>query len=152
MQENDIIQSLPKNKNIIWIRDEGHIATNRWQEVLKQKASHVINFSATNKYCNGIQCNFTHTMMLRTVEQNAGTLIDALNKLEEIKKAHASVSNYNPCALFRLFYDSNVKKAIDECKKRGFKYINITTEEFDMQDICDDNNEYDVIINKLKIT
>lgn len=152
LQEKDIINSLPKYKKIIWIRDEGHIATNRWQEVLKSKSSHIINFSATNKYCNGIQCNFTHTMMLRTVSQNIGTPEDALDKLEEVKKAHLAVADYNPCALFRLFYNSNVERVINECEKRGLKYINITNEDFNMEEICKDDNQYDVIINKLKIT
>ena len=152
LQQKDIISHLPNSKSIIWIRDEGHIATNRWQEVLKERATHIINFSATNKYSNGIQCNFTHTMMLRTVNQNVGTPGDALNKLQEIKMAHSQVQNYNPCALFRLFHDSNVDRVIDECEKRGLKYKNVTSESFDMEDICRDNNEYDVIINKLKIT
>ena len=41
--------------------------------------------------------------------------------------------------------------AISECSKRNLKYINITTDDYDMTDICEDNNKYDVIINKFKI-
>lgn len=152
LKSKDIINCLPNNKRIIWIRDEGHIATNRWQEVLRKRSSHIINFSATNKDRHGIQCNFTHTMMLRTVTQCGGTPEEALDKLIEIKRIHQKIKGYNPCALFRLFYYENVTRVISECQKRGLKCINITTEDFDMEDICSDDNEYDVIINKLKIT
>lgn len=152
VQENDIIKSLPDEKKIIWIRDEGHIATNRWQEVLRRKAFKIVNFSATNKTSVGIQCNFTHTMMLRTVSQNVGSPSDALNKLVEIKNKHSMVTGYNPCALFRVLHDNILKIVISECEKRGLRYINITNEDFDMTELCSDGNEFDVIINKFKIT
>ena len=152
LQENDILNILPNNRKIIWIRDEGHIATNRWQEVLRSRSSHIINFSATNKSSNGIQCNFAHTMMLRTVSQNSGTPEDALDKLLEVKNAHKNIHNYNPCALFRVLHDENLERVITQCQKRNLKYINITDEMYDMSEICEDNNQYDVIINKFKIT
>ena len=96
LQEKDILDLLPNNKEIIWIRDEGHIATNRWQEILRNRSSHIINFSATNKSNNGIQCNFSHTMMLRTVSQNSGTPEDALDQLLEVKNVHRNITGYNP--------------------------------------------------------
>ena len=152
LQKKDFLSILPSNKKIIWIRDEGHIATNRWQEILRNLSYLIINFSATNKTNNGINCNFTHTMMLRTVIQDVGTIEDALDRLQEVKKTHAKIQGYNPCALFRLFYKYSIDKAIEECRKRNLKFINITDESYDMAEICSDNNEYDVIINKLKIT
>ena len=152
LQEKDIIRVLPTNKKIIWIRDEGHVATNRWQEVLRMRSSHIINFSATNKSNNGIQCNFAHTMMLRTVSQNSGTPEDALDQLLEVKNLHREIKGYNPCALFRVIHDENLPRVIEECEKRSLSYINITDENYDMSDICEDDNHYDVIINKFKIT
>ena len=152
LQSDDIVSKLPSNRKIVWIRDEGHIATNRWQEVLRDRSSYIINFSATNKTNNGIQCNFAHTMMLRTVSQQSGTFEDALDKLLEVKELHKNISNYNPCALLRILYDQHLESVIEACNSRGLSYINITDEEYDMSEICDDNNEYDVIINKFKIT
>lgn len=152
LKEADIVDILPKNRRIIWIRDEGHIATNRWQKVLKNRASHIVNLSATNKTNNGVQCNFCHTMMLRTVSQTMGTPEEALDKLIEVKKVHACVANYNPCALFRVIHDENLPRIISSCEERGLSYINITDENYDMSDLCLDGNKYDVIINKLKIT
>lgn len=152
LREEDIIDALPTNKRIIWIRDEGHVATNRWQEVLRDRSYRIINFSATNKNSNGIQCNFTHTMMLRTVCQNDGEPTDALIKLNEIKEKHRCVKGYNPCALFRVVKDEHIQSIIEACERYNLKYINITVDDFDMSELCEDNNEYDVIINKYKIT
>lgn len=152
LQEKDILDLLPNNKEIIWIRDEGHIATNRWQEILRNRSSHIINFSATNKSNNGIQCNFSHTMMLRTVSQNSGTPEDALDQLLEVKNVHRNITGYNPCALFRIIHNENLERVIKGCENRNLKYINITDETYDMSDICEDDNSYDVIINKFKIT
>ena len=152
LQRNDIEIRLPRGKKIIWIRDEGHIATNRWQEIFGAKAEWIINFSATNKSSSGIQCNFTHTMMLRTVTQQTGTIEAALDKLLEVKHIHSFVKNYNPCALFRILDDGNLELVFKACDERNLRYINITDQDFDMSDLCDDANPYDVIINKFKIT
>lgn len=151
LKENELLARF-KGKKLIWIRDEGHIATNRWFEVFEKRAEYIINFSATNKHNNGIQCNFAHTMMLRTVTQNSGTPGDALDKLIEIKEIHKNIKKYNPCALFRILNDDNLELVYKECKKRNLVYKNITDEEFDMADLCRDDNDVDVIINKLKIT
>ena len=48
LQEEDIIRLVSRKKKLIWIRDEGHIATNRWQELLRKRSTRIINFSATN--------------------------------------------------------------------------------------------------------
>ena len=152
LQLQDFETMLSGKENIVWIRDEGHIATNRWQEVLRNRAISIINFSATNKSNNGIQCNFTHTMMLRTVSQQIGTINDAIERLIIVKNSHKGVPNYNPCALFRIMNDDLANKVCDLCKIYNLKAINITEEDFDMSSLCEDGNEYDVIINKFKIT
>ena len=152
LQLQDFETMLLGKENIVWIRDEGHIATNRWQEVLRNRAISIINFSATNKSNNGIQCNFTHTMMLRTVSQQIGTINDAIERLIIVKNSHKDVPNYNPCALFRILNDDLANKVCDLCKIYNLKVINITEEDFDMSSLCEDGNEYDVIINKFKIT
>lgn len=151
LQANEILSRLPKDKKIIWLRDEGHINTNKWQEIINNACFKIINFSATNKEDSGIKCNFTNTMMLRTVHQDIGTPEDALDKLLEVKKQHKKVKGYNPCAIMRCL-DTNIEeRIINACNERNLSYINITTDNFDMSDLCKDDNEYDVILNKFKI-
>lgn len=152
LQAEEIINKIPEGKECIWLRDEGHIKTNRYEEVLSDKCLKIINFSATNKYAD-IKCNFTQTMMLRTVKQQEGDYICALDKLVEVKKQHKKVPHYNPCAIMRcVSNDKNILNGIfKECEKRKLKYINITDENFNMADLCRDDNEYDVIINKFKL-
>ena len=91
LQADDIIRAIPQDKKdkVIWLRDEGHIATNKFDEVLldTKETSEltpdeaktiiegicyaVINISATNSVGTGIKCNFANTMMLRTVQYGA---------------------------------------------------------------------------------
>lgn len=149
-QAEDIIAELPTDKRIVWLRDEGHINTNRWQEIINNRCWKIVNISATNKEA-GIRCNFTHTMMLRTVHQQEGTPEEALDKLLEVKKQHKTVKRYNPCAIMRCLDSEITNRVIKGCKERNLKYINITEEDFDMSALCEDDNEYDVIINKFKI-
>lgn len=150
LQAEDIISNFPHGSKVIWIRDEGHIATNKWDDLLIEKCFKVINFSATNKNSD-IVCNFAHTMMLRTVNQHIGTPEDAIRKLLEIKEAHKCVERYNPCAIFRCI-NTNIKDQIIElCVKNDLKHIDITDNQYDIQQLCEDDNEYDVIINKFKI-
>ena len=150
LQANDILSLIPANKQFIWLRDEGHINTNRWEDLLKDKAFKMINITATPDNAD-IKCNFTNTMMLRTVHQNTGTPEDAIKKLLEVKKQHSKIKSYNPCAIFRCIADDLVDLVITVCQKYNLKYINITEEDFNMSDLCKDDNEYDVIINKFKI-
>lgn len=152
LQAEDILSKIPDDMQCVWLRDEGHIRTNRFEELLLDRCYKVINFSATNMR-NDIQCNFTHTMMLRTVNQTVGTPEDAISKLLEVKKAHRNVTNYNPCAIFRCVSgnDTIYNKVINLCNEKGLRYIDITNQDFDMSELCKDDNEYDVIINKMKI-
>lgn len=147
----DIIDLLPTGRRIVWLRDEGHINTNKWQEVLSGRCWKVVNFSATNKGVGGVRCNFTNTDMLRTVHQQIGTPEEALDKLLEVKRQHAAVKGYNPCAIMRCLYDDIESRIVDACEERGLKWINITDESFDMSELCKDDNPYDVILNKFKI-
>ena len=152
LQVNDIIESVPKGKKCIWIRDEGHIRTNKFDEILIDICYKVINFSATNIYSD-VQCNFTQTMMLRTVNQASGTPEEAIQKLLEIKQYHKKIHNYNPCAIFRCVSGDKYlyKNIITLCEKNNLKYIDITEDSFVMSELCEDDNEYDVIINKFKL-
>ena len=161
LKANDILSRIPKGRECIWLRDEGHIRTNRFEELLAERCYKVINFSATNVHSD-IQCNFTQTMMLRTVNQTTGTPEQAICKLIEIKKMHEKVQGYNPCAIFRCISthleeedDSNksvYSRIINLCEKYNLKYIDITdNNNYIMSELCEDNNEYDVIINKFKI-
>ncbi len=153
LQADEIIAKIPKDTKCIWIRDEGHIKTNRYDELLEKVCYKVINFSATPILDPAIDCNFTDTLMLRTVNQQVGTPEQAIEKLMEVKKQHKNVPNYNPCAIFRCVKDDpEIMSRLDIiCKKYKLKVINITDEAYDMADICRDDNEYDVIINKFKI-
>lgn len=147
-----IIGRIPTGKKCIWLRDEGHIKTNRYDFLLQNVCYKVINFSATNPHSD-IQCNFTQTMMLRTVNQTNGTPEDAIQKLLEVKEAHKAVKGYNPCAIFRCVGGDTVlyDRIIRLCKENNLKYIDITENSFNMAELCKDDNEYDVIINKFKI-
>lgn len=152
LQAEDILNDIPSDSKCIWLRDEGHIRTNKFEELLIDRCYKVINFSATNMHSD-IQCNFMHTMMLRTVNQTTGTPDDAIHKLLNVKAAHKNVTNYNPCAIFRCVSgDTKIyDRVVDLCDKYHLKYIDITATEFDMSELCKDDNEYDVIINKFKI-
>lgn len=153
LQAEDILSRIPLNTKCIWLRDEGHIKTNRYEDLLLNKCYKVINFSATNKELQGINCNFTHTMMLRSVNQTTGTPEDAIKKLLEVKKQHKIVVNYNPCAIFRCVSGDTIlyNNIVSLCKKYKLKYIDITEETYNMYELCKDDNEYDVLINKFKI-
>ncbi len=153
LEADDIIGRIPVGVRCVWLRDEGHIKTNRYEELLQDVCWKVINFSATNDVST-VSCNFTQTMMLRTVNQiGNSTPEDAIDKLLEIKKAHACVPGYNPCAIFRCVSGDKKLHAniVSLCEKHGLKYIDITDESFVMAELCEDDNEYDVIINKMKI-
>ncbi len=148
-----IINRIPQNTKCIWLRDEGHIRTNRYDELLRKICYKVINFSATNEYSD-IQCHFAQTMMLRTVDQTTGTPEDAIKMLLKVKSTHKDVPGYNPCAIFRCVSGDEklYKDIITLCDQYGLKYIDITTDSYVMAELCMDDNSYDVIINKQKIT
>lgn len=155
LEANDIIGRIPPNTRCIWLRDEGHIKTNRFDELLKNSCYKVINFSATNEHSD-IKCNFTNTMMLRTVNQSCGTPEDAIHKLLEVKEIHKDIKGYNPCAIFRCVgNDTKLQERIVRlCDEYNLKHIDLidSTPDVTIAELCKDDNEYDVIINKFKIT
>lgn len=164
LQAEDILSLIPSDKRCIWLRDEAHIRTNRFDELLLDyedvagKCYAVINVSATNCDGAGVTCDFTQTMMLRKINQKIVSKrkgpLEALEKLMEVKEQHKNVPNYNPCAIFRLVSrnDEWYDKIKLMCNKLGLKYIDlIDNDDYNMLEICEDDNEYDVIINKYKI-
>lgn len=155
LEAYDILSRIPSDTRCIWLRDEGHIKTNRFDEILKDNCYKIINFSATNAYSD-IKCNFTNTMMLRTVNQCSGTPRDAIEKLIEIKNIHKGINGYNPCAIFRCVgNDTKIYNLIVSlCNEYNLKYIDLNdnTSDVTIAELCKDDNEYDVIINKFKIT
>ena len=148
----DEIKSLNAgNKPIVWIRDEAHINTNVWSRALLGKPEYIINFSATNEFCD-IQCDFDSTSILRTVAINTGSPAQALDKLLEVKKEHANIKNYNPCAIFRCINNETLHDDIvNQSESRGLKWIDLNEQDYDIRNLCKDDNSYDVIINKMKI-
>lgn len=141
------------NRPIIWIRDEAHIETNNFKIALENMYEHIVNVSATNSI-QGIKCDFSATCMLRTpVVEKTGDVSVALDKLLEVKKQHAIVPHYNPCAVFRCINNPTLHDQITtECEKRDLKYIDLNEDDtVSMKELCQDDNEYDVIINKRKI-
>lgn len=149
----EIVNRIPTGARCFWLRDEGHIATNNYAKLLEDKCYKIINFSATNQRSD-IRCNFTHTMMLRTVNQETGTPEDAIEALLRVKEVHKNIVGYNPCAIFRcVSAGSKIRdRIIKACEQYGLKYIDLNeNNDYIMNELCEDDNEYDVIINKMKI-
>lgn len=162
LQAADIISKLPTDKKCIWLRDEGHIATQNFTKLLENYVFKIIDISATPNIDSGIKCNFTNTMMLRAVEQHIGTPEDAIKKLLEVKEQHECVPNYNPCAIFRCVKTRSSNENVEEdenivnqvkqlCIKYKLKYKHIKDGK-EVKSLCKDDNEIDVIINKFIIT
>lgn len=155
-QPQDLFNELKEKaqgKPIIWIRDEAHIASNIWDNALRGKYNRILNFSATNSITD-IDCDFSLTCMLRTPHlEKTSDVGSALDKLLEIKEKHKTISNYNPCALFRCINNPTLRDLIYiESKKRNLKVIDLNEDNItQVQELCEDNNEYDVIIQKMKI-
>ena len=151
LQSADVIKNF-KNKKVIWLRDEGHIKTNRWTEFLYSTCYRVVNFSATNEKVD-LQCNFLDTPMLRTPCQQIGTPEECILKLIEIKNIHQNVPNYNPCLIVRDVSNIYDKIFEDLAKKYNLNIINITDKDSHMLlSLCENDNKYDIIVNKMKIT
>lgn len=147
------VRAKANNRPIIWIRDEGHIETNSFKIALENMYEHIINFSATNSISD-MECDFSSTCMLRTpVVEKTGDVAAALDRLLIIKKEHAIVPHYNPCAVFRCINNPELhNQIVVESQKRGLKYIDLNEDDsIHMKELCKDDNEYDVIINKMKI-
>lgn len=159
----DIINNLPSNKSLIWVRDESHLATKSFYNAFNGcKFKKIIQVSATPREEGGgvrIKCNFTDTLMLRTPKVSYGSSIyDALKKLKEIKGYCNNIDNYNPCAIFYMPSKENTNDIIRISDEFGFRYINISDKgctddyNYNIDELCKDDNEYDVIIAKMKLS
>ena len=149
---NEILEKNSNNKPIIWLRDEGHIKTNVFSAAFKKKVSVIVNISATNINQNDIDCNFTDTIMLRHPKlYTMAHFDDAINKLLEVKEQHKKVKNYNPCMVVRCLDEKISKDLRKSAEAKGLKCIDLNDDDFKTLDIYDDDSEYDVIINKMKI-
>ena len=155
LQDDDIlaeIQNLPENARVFWFRDEGHIKSNKWMQLLQKSCDKIVNWSATNHDAFGVKCNFMHTMMLRIVQQIPGDIDMALDKLLEVKQQHKEITGYNPCAIVRLTSTALLETVAKACTKRKLSYISLLqNDDYDMSELCEDDCEYDVIINQQKI-
>ncbi len=151
LQGNDIERAVPTGKKLVWIRDEGHIKSNKWTDLLEEKAFKIIHVSATNSQVD-IQCNFTDTPLLRTPIQRYGSPSEAVEKLLEIKRIHQNVPDYNPCLIVRDVSGELAEEFSNLCARYGLKSINITDNDTNIQELCKNDNPYEVIINKMKIT
>lgn len=152
LSNKDILADLPSDKKVIWLRDEGHRNTNNWSELLEEICFKIVNISATNKSDNGVVCNFTDTMMLRTVKQQEGDINDALQKFIEVKKAHDKVKNYTPCILFRVVSAETAKQIMSLCIEKHIRCISLVGyDDYDMSDLCKDNCDIEAIIYMQKM-
>ena len=152
LTKEEILATFPRGRKIIWIRDEGHIENRNWQELLVNRVDLVVNFSATNKYLQGINCDFSDTEMRRTIEQLDGTPEDALEKLKDVKEQLQAVKNYNPCAILRATTPESEEECVEACKKLNLTYKKITNTRTNVQKLCKNNSDIDVIIQKYKMT
>ena len=152
LREEDILACLPPERKIIWLRDEGHRNTNNWSVLLDERVDKIVNISATNKTDGGIVCNFSDTMMLRTVQQQQGSIHDAIAKFLEVKKAHARVKKYTPCILFRVLSSKTGEEIEQICKAKNIKFKSLVGyDDYDMSELCQDNCPVQAIIYQQKM-
>ena len=151
LRAKDILSKVPADKNLIWIRDEGHIKSNNWTRILENVSYKIVNVSATNDQVD-IQCNFTDTPLLRTPIQLFGSPRESIEKLLEIKEIHKLVPHYNPCLIVRDVNEQVTDEFFSLAEEYNLKIINITDSDVDVQNLCQNDNEIDIIVNKMKIT
>lgn len=152
LTSSDILNSIPRGRKIIWLRDEGHRHTNRWMELLEDICDKIVNISATNESDDGVLCNFTDTMMLRTVSQCEGDYQDAVRIFKKVQKDHEAVANYTPCILFRVTNNTTADEISNYCIKQGISYINLVGfDDYDMTELCDDCCTIEAIIYMQKM-
>ncbi len=138
-----------KNKEIILIRDECHVATNNLDE-LSDNFQKIINFSATPKLSRGQHPDVeikvedaVNSKLIKAIEwgDDEDTVEDAIAKFEEIKEDYRNLLGVNPCLIIQI---SNKDKAEEELSnvimpainKTALKWMKITHEHKD-----DDTND-----------
>jgi len=122
---------LRKKKDIILIRDECHVATNKLDE-LSDRFHKIINFSATPKLSRGQHPDVeikaedaVNSKLIKTIEWGADTdkVEDAVAKFEEIKEDYRNLLGVNPCLIIQI---SNMDKADEELANEIMPAINKT--------------------------
>jgi len=140
-----------KNKDIILIRDECHVATNNLDE-LSDSFHKIINFSATPKLSRGQHPDVeikvedaVNSKLIKAIEWGADTdtVKDAVKKFEEIKEDYRNRLEVNPCLIIQI---SNKDKADEELsnkimpaiKKTDLKWMLIVNNDKE----CDTNDNF----------
>ena len=122
---------LVKNKKIIWVKDECHIATNNLDELAPRFFDLTVNFSATPKLKRGQfpdveitdeqaeSCNLIKRVIWNSEDDS--TVEDALATFKNIKKDYRDLLGVNPCLIIQI---SNKEKADEELYKQIFPALN----------------------------
>jgi type III restriction enzyme len=120
-----------KNKDIILIRDECHVATNNLDE-LSESFHKIINFSATPKLSRGQQPDVeikvedaVHSRLIKSIVWGADTdtVADAIAMFEKKKENYRDLLGVNPCLIIQI---SNKDKADEELSNTIMPAINKT--------------------------
>lgn len=144
-----------KEKKIILIKDECHIATNNLDSISEKYFYKIINFSATPNLRRGqhpdveitdeeaVNCKLIKHVELGGEEE---TVADALNKFEEIKDEYINLLGVNPCLIIQI---SNKEKADYELEHNIFPELNKVEHQdlkwmliVDKENKCDTNDVF----------
>ena len=119
-----------KNKAIVWIKDECHIATSNLDTIAPLYFDTTVNFSATPKLSRGQHPDVEITdqeaeqcKLIKTVNwgDEESTVRDAITKFKEIKTNYRNLLNVNPCLIIQI---SNKNKANEELESEIIPALN----------------------------
>ena len=119
--KNDFFST--SKKEVIWIRDECHIATSTIDKDLLKYFSFTVNFSATPKIKKGqvpdvliTDLEAVQTKLIKEIilQDKNESLEDAIKKYEEIQKNYINQLRKNPCLIIQI---SNKDKGNEEFTK-----------------------------------
>jgi type III restriction enzyme len=111
---------MAKNKAIVWIKDECHIATSNLDAIAPQYFDTTINFSATPKLSRGqypdVEITDEEAELCKLIKQvtwgeESDTVRDAIAKFKEVKTNYRNLLSVNPCLIIQI---SNKVKADEE--------------------------------------
>ncbi len=123
-----------RNKVIIWIKDECHIATSNLDAIAPNYFDATINFSATPKLSRGQHPDVEITdseaeqcgLIKRVVwGDDEGTVRDAIDQFKKIKTGYRNLLGVNPCLIIQI---SNKDKADEELADEIFPALNDSPE------------------------
>jgi len=115
-----------KNKSIILIKDECHIATKNLDTLAQYYFHRTINVSATPQLKRGQHPDVEITKedaenarLIKTIEWGSEdkSVADAISKFEEIREEYRNLLDVNPCLIIQI---SNKDKADEELKNKIF--------------------------------